>query len=243
MLNETRRSSWPKMPLPAGTLLMSALTVTLVPAFQYVRRAPVDLGTADPVPRALLGRLGDDVEVLLDRRAVGHRHVEPHDHRHPDPDGLAGQRRDRRVGLLVEGQRCGPEVGGPLDALPPSIEAWLTTVYDVPARAARRPSRTSGRPTACPAPARTSSVTLTALSVPESAVTEIAGRRGRRWRPSPRWCARRASATWALRVLGLQDVLETAGCRGRRQRHRCRSRQRSATRPSGPRRASAGGRG
>ena len=77
------------------------------------------LVVAEPVPRALLGGLRDDVEVLLDRGAVGHRHVELHDHRHADAHGLAVQRREGRVGLLVEGQRRGAEVGraGPRGAV------------------------------------------------------------------------------------------------------------------------------
>ena len=94
---------------------MSAFTVTVRAGPPVLRRAPVHLGVADPVPRALLGRLRDDVQVLLDRGTVGDRDVEGHDHRHPDPHGLAGERRDGRVGLLVEGQPRGGEPGGPLD--------------------------------------------------------------------------------------------------------------------------------
>ena len=79
---------------------------------------PVHLVVGDPVPGArLLGRRGD-AQVLLDRGLVGHRDVERHDHRHAHAHGLAGQRRHRRVGLLVQGQVDGVEARTPRDGGP-----------------------------------------------------------------------------------------------------------------------------
>ena len=99
------------MPLPAGTPPMSALTETLRARLPVAARAPVHLGVADPVERAHLGRLADHLEVLLDRGLVGDGHVEPDDHRHADAHGLALERHEARVGLLVQRQRAGAEPG------------------------------------------------------------------------------------------------------------------------------------
>ena len=60
-----------------------------------------------------------DREVLLDRGLVGDRDVEVHDDRHADPDGLAGERDEARVGLLVQGERLGAERRESLVALTP----------------------------------------------------------------------------------------------------------------------------
>ena len=112
MVNVEERSSWPKMPLPAGTPLMSAFDGDLRAGLPVRRRAPVHLVVADPVPRAPLGRLRITVEVLLDRRrwsVTGTSNCTITGM--PTPDGLAGERRERRVGLLVEGERAVLERG------------------------------------------------------------------------------------------------------------------------------------
>ena len=62
------------------------------------------------------GRAGD-LHVLLERRLVGDREVERHDDGHADPDGLALQRSDRGVGLLVERQVAVWNAAGALDRL------------------------------------------------------------------------------------------------------------------------------
>ena len=100
------------MPLPAATLLTSTSTWTSVPAFQYVfGRQCTSVSLSQCQVPGWRGR-GGDRHVLLERRPVGDRHVEGDDHRHADADGLAGQRRDGRVGLLVEGEGLGGELRG-----------------------------------------------------------------------------------------------------------------------------------
>ena len=96
---------------------MSMSTLTFGAGLPVGLRPPVRLVVADPVPGAGLARRRLHLHVLLERRLVGDRHVEGDDHGHADTDGLALQRRERRVGLLVEREVLGVEPGGAGDLL------------------------------------------------------------------------------------------------------------------------------
>ncbi len=137
--------------------------------------------------------------MLLERRLVGHRQVERDDHRHADADGLVGQRRHRRVGLLVEGEVLGAErrLAGDLAGRPSRVadgrddvrRAGLEPVGRGPA-AAVRPRR---RRRAAPA-AEVTVDRVDACRPRPSTASSLVDRR-RRWRPSRCWRPARTAAT------------------------------------------------
>ena len=74
-----------------------------------VLRPVVRDAVADPRPRSFDVLVGGDIHVALEELLVLDRKVERDDDRHAHADRLALERCDRRIGLLLQGERLGGE--------------------------------------------------------------------------------------------------------------------------------------
>src|SRR4051812_18034421 len=185
MLKVTLLLSWPKIPLPAGTLLMSALTVTLVPARQnFAGRQCTSVSLIQCHAPFCAG-----CETTFRCFSI-------------DALSVTGTSKRTITGIpmptvwplsgAIDGKVCWSRVSPVVRKwvvlridVPPSIDAWLTTVYAVPGSSSAPAVQVLWFAESFPGTGPDLDVTATEVRVPVSAVTDTTRSTGTFVAPPP----------------------------------------------------------